>query len=276
MTLQDALNIGAEAIGRHEARLLLSHVTGLGLSDIIINNTKPLDEPAKGAFFAGIQRRQAKEPLQYILGRWEFMGLEIITDPRALIPRPETELLVEEALAHIHRLGRKAKVLDVCTGSGCIAVAVAKLADADVTAVDISPAALSLATENAALHGVDIKFVQSDLFGALMGQTYDVIISNPPYIPTAELNHLQAEIQEHEPSLALDGGPDGLDIYRRLVPESLNHLTPSGVLFLEIGPRDVEAIMLGAGYGIVRLIKDYAGLDRVLIGKTGGQKCSTV
>ena len=266
MTLQQIVDIGAEAIGRHEARLLLSHITGQSLTNIILNNTKPLDEPAIGAFFAALERRKAKEPLQYILGRWGFMGLEMLTDPRALIPRPETELLVAEALSFIDKLGRKAKVLDVCTGSGCIAVAIAKLTDADVTAVDISPAALTLAAENAALHRVQIKFRQSDLFAGLKGQTYDVIISNPPYIPTGELSALQPEIQAHEPMLALDGGQDGLDIYRRLVPASLEHLAPDGALFLEIGPKAVETIMTSAGYGIVRLEKDYAGLNRVLVG----------
>jgi len=266
MTLQEALNLGAEAIGRHEARLLLSHVTGLGLTTLTLDSSMPLYEPAKGAFLAGIERRKAKEPLQYILGMWEFMGLDIISDPRALIPRPETELLVEEALVFIRGLGRTARVLDVCTGSGCIAVAMAKLADTDVTAVDISPVALNLAAENAALHKVDIRFVQSDLFHALSMQTFDVIISNPPYIPTPQLSCLQVEIKEHEPMLALDGGNDGLDIYRRLVPQSLNFLSPDGALFLEIGPREVETIMMDAGYGIVRLINDYAGLERVLVG----------
>jgi len=270
MTLQEAFNQGAAAIGPHEARILLSHVTGMSTEKIILNNTMPLDEPAKGAFFAGIARRKEKEPLQYILGRWEFMGLEIITDTRALIPRPETELLVEEVLTHIRELKRPARVLDVCTGSGCIAVAVAMLAGdaiADITAVDISPAALSLAAENAALHDANIKLAQSDLFDGIKGQTFDVVISNPPYIPTAELSQLQTEIMGHEPMLALDGGTEGLDIYRRLVPASLEYLTPSGALFLEIGPRAVETIMLEAGYDIVRLKKDYAGLDRVLIGR---------
>ena len=267
MTQQQALDICTKAIGQHEARLLLSHITGQSLTSIILNNTKPLGEPATGAFLAALERRKAKEPLQYILGRWAFMGLEMLTDPRALIPRPETELLVEEALKFIHGLGRRAKVLDVCTGSGCIAVAIAKLVDADVTAIDISPAALTLAKENAALHQAKINFLQSDLFAGLAGQTYDVIISNPPYIPTGELSGLQHEIQDHEPMLALDGGPDGLDIYRRLVPASLEHLTPGGALFLEIGPAEVETIMKSAGYGIVRLVKDYAGLNRVLAGE---------
>ena len=266
MTLLEALNLGAKAIGRHEARLLLSHVTGLGPEKILMDTSKPLDEPAKGAFFAGIKRREAKEPLQYILGRWEFMGLNVITDRRALIPRPETEILVEKVLEFIGGLPRPARVLDVCTGSGCIAVAVAKLAGADVTAVDISPQALSLATENAKLHDTNIRFIQSDLFCGINGQTFDVIISNPPYIPTAELGGLQAELS-HEPRLALDGGDDGMDIYRRLVPLSLEYLAPDGALFLEIGPCEVETIMLRAGYDIVQLVKDYAGHDRVLIGQ---------
>jgi len=275
MTIQDALTLGAEAIGRHEARLLLSHITNLSLEKLILDNNKPLDETAKGAFFAGIERRKAKEPLQYILGQWEFMGLDMRTDTRALIPRPETEILVEEMIKFIQKLGRPARVLDVCTGSGCIAVAVAKLSGADVTAIDISPNALSLAKENAAMHKVTIRFLLGDLFEGLPRQnydntadtvqTFDVIISNPPYIPTQELTHLQPELN-HEPKLALDGGLDGLDIYRRLIPASREYLTQDGALFLEIGPRAVETIMLQAGYGIVRLVKDYAGLDRVLIG----------
>lgn len=265
MTLQEAQDLGAKAIGRHEARLLMSHVTGLSLHNLLIESTKPLNEPAKGAFFAGIERRKANEPLQYIMGKWEFMGLEMITDPRALIPRPETELLVEEVLRLINERGGQVKVLDVCTGSGCIAVAVAKFAGVDVTAVDISPAALALAAENASMHSVNIQLVQSDLFDGIKGQPFDVIISNPPYIPTAELGQLQAELT-HEPKLALDGGADGLDIYRRLVPASLEYLVPGGALFLEIGPRAVETIMLEAGYDTIRLLQDYAGLDRILKG----------
>ena len=280
MTLQDALN--ASTIAQHEARLLLSHVTGLNFTDIIINANQPLDEPYKGAFFAAVDRRKAREPLQYILGEWEFMGLTIKTDSRALIPRPETELLVEEALTYIRKLGRPARVLDVCTGSGCIGVAIAKLADATVTAIDISGEALALATENTALHGLTdkIRFIQGDLLSCLKkrapqgdslnnleNQTFDIIISNPPYIPTNDLHSLQQELS-HEPKTALDGGADGMDLYRRLIPQSLGFLAPGGILLLEIGPPAVEAIMRDTGYGIVRLIKDYAGYPRVLVGAT--------
>ena len=267
MNISEALNMGTKAIGKHEARLLLSHITALSPAEIITNTNKPLDEKTIGAFLASIKRREAKEPLQYIMGKWEFMGLEFITDNRALIPRPETELMVEEAITHIKKLHRPAKVLDVCTGSGCIAISIAKLTDADVTAIDISQDALALATENAALHQLQdrIKFVQSDLLHGLKIQTFDIIISNPPYIPSGDIGSLQQELS-HEPILALDGGPDGLDLYRQLIPQSMKYLSPGGVLLLEIGPQAVETIMLGAGYGMIRTIKDYAGLPRILVG----------
>jgi len=268
LTLQEALTTSAQAIGQHEARLLLSHTTDMSLTEIMLKSNQPLNEPYKGAFFAALNRRKTNEPLQYIMGEWEFMGLTIKTDRRALIPRPETELLVEEALVHIKKLNRRAKVLDVCTGSGCIAVSIARLSDSTVTAIDISDEALALAAENAALHNAadNIRFVQSDLFGGLEAQQFDIIISNPPYIPTADLNDLQPEIH-HEPKLALDGGADGMDIYRRLIHLSRDFLAPQGKLLLEIGPPAVEAIMKEAGYDIVRLIKDYAGLLRVLVGQ---------
>ena len=271
MTLQEALTIATKSIGSHEARLLLSHITQLTQIEIIINTDQPLEEPAKGAFFAAVDRRRSKEPLQYIMGEWEFMGLIMKTDKRALIPRPETELLVEEAMIHIRKQGRAARVLDMCTGSGCIAVAIAKLAEVAVTAVDISRDALALASENAALHNLTdkIRFCQSDLFSNLDEQTFDIIVSNPPYIVQDELSRLQPEIH-YEPVLALDGGRDGMDIYRRLIPRCIDYLVPGGMLIQEIGPPEVETIMQEAGYDIVRLIKDYAGLARILVGQKPG------
>jgi len=341
LTIYEATQHGKDAIGQHETRLLLSHITGLDQVGLLLNDTKPLSIPSKEAFFAAINRRIANEPLQYILGWWEFMGLAMKTDPRALIPRPETELLVEEALAFIKNIAARKtnthisqtlthanaknrqdrskqdkskqdkskhnknkctiKVLDVCTGSGCIAVAIAKLAvhisatcdiNVDVTAIDISHDALALAKENAVSNQVSdkIHFMQSDLLDGLdifahpssHGSdtlehlftssvntfsnpfTYDLIISNPPYIPTAELKGLKPEL-DHEPKLALDGGKDGLDLYRRLIPQTIKHLAPDGALMLEIGPKAVEAITKAAGYGIVKVLSDYAGLDRMII-----------
>lgn len=267
MIVQEALNIGAEAIGHHESRLLLSHITGLTLSEMIIKNTQPLEDKSVGAFFAAIERRKSHEPLQYILGKWDFMGLTFKIDKRALIPRPETELLVEEALIYIRKLKRPAKVLDICTGSGCIAVAISRLLpEAAVTAIDISPAALALAKENAAIHGCNITFIESNLLDNLPYQTFDVIISNPPYIPTQDLETLQPELS-HEPKLALDGGIDGLDIYHVLVPQCYDFLVPGGVLLLELGPPGVETIMERACYDTIQQIKDYAGHNRILTGR---------
>ena len=330
MTIYEALATATKAVPPHEAKLLLAHCMGLTATDLLIKNHQPLDETAKGAFFAAIERRIANEPLQYILGEWEFMGLKMKTDSRALIPRPETELLVEEALRYIgrpyandisspsrgatpghgkrisfvtsargrcdfiHGSGREdpaptvcravdsglsstvlspdssstpIRVLDVCTGSGCIAIAIAKLSGASVTATDISQKALSLAKENAELHGLTnkINFIQSDLLNNLNNQVFDIIISNPPYIPTTELSTLQPELA-HEPTLALDGGQDGLDPYRKLIPQALASLTPGGTLLLEIGPPTVEAIMKDSGYGMIRTINDYGGLPRIVTG----------
>ena len=262
MTLHDALIIGTKAIGSHETRLLLSHITGLQYAQL--NSQKPLSQKAYGAFLTALNRRKASEPLQYILGTWDFYSLPFITDPRALIPRPETELLVEQALAYINKQSKPVNVLDLCTGSGCIAVAIAKLSNTRVTATDISHDALALASENAKLHSLDINFIQGDLFENLNAQQFDVIISNPPYIPSNEINQLQADIQNHEPHLALDGGIDGMDIYRRIIPQSLDFLTPGGMLFLEIGPIAVKDIMTNAGYDMISVSQDYAKLDRII------------
>jgi len=265
ITIKEALAIATKSAPHHEAKLILAHYTGLTATELILKNHQPLDETAKGAFFAAIERRVANEPLQYILGDWEFMGLKIKTDSRALIPRPETELLVEEALKHITTT--HTRILDICTGSGCIAIAIAKLSGTSVTATDISQKALSLAKENAELHGLTnkIHFIQSDLLNDLNSQHFDIIISNPPYIPTAELSTLQPELT-HEPTLALDGGPDGLAPYRKLIPQARDFLPPGGNLLLEIGPPTVEAIMKAAGYGMIRTINDYAGLPRIITG----------
>ena len=224
---------------------------------MLLNGNKILDH--KQEFLSYVDRRKTGEPLQYIIGQWDFMGQTLKTDPRALIPRPETELLVELAL---QTLTKPAKVLDVCTGSGCIAIAMAA-AGHQVTAIDISHQALSLAMENGA--GLDIKFIQSDLFENVTG-TFDLIISNPPYITAQEMEALAPTVAEYEPHLALYGGQDGMDIYRKLIPQSLNYLNPGGALFLEIGPAQVKDIMAGEGFTNVILQKDYAGLPRIVYG----------
>jgi len=223
MTLVDALKHGAGRIGRRDAMLLLSHVTGYSEAWMMIHEGETLPQASYMEYLQFLDRYGQNEPLQYIIGKWDFMGLEFRVDKRALIPRPETELLVEEALKFINgRDETPVKVLDVCTGSGCIALAIACLTDsgvAEITAVDISSDALSLAVENAAalsLPSGRVTFIESDLLDRVdVDCKFDVIISNPPYILSNDMKALSESVRDFEPHLALDGGADGLDIYRR-------------------------------------------------------------
>jgi len=258
MTINEALIYGTEIIGRWDTLLLLRHITGQTSAYIMLHEGTLLINGAE--FLSYINRCKRGEPLQYIIGQWDFMGHTLRTDSRALIPRPETELLVEEALAFIEP---GMTVLDLCTGSGCIAIAIAGTGEYNVTAVDISADALELAKKNG--EGFGINFIQSDLFSEVEGK-FDVIISNPPYITSAEMEMLSSTVLEYEPHLALHGGEDGMDIYRKLIPESLDFLKPNGVLFLEIGPAAVKNIMLEAGFKNVQMKQDYAGLNRIVYG----------
>ena len=206
-----------------------------------------------------VARRLAGEPLQYILGEWEFMGLPFFTERSALIPRQDTETLCEAALK---RLGQQpgAAVLDLCCGSGCIGVSLAKLGGAAVSFADVSEEALALAKRNAGRNGVDGAFYRSDLFRNVPG-AYDMIVCNPPYLTAAEMADCQKELT-FEPALALYGGTDGLDFYRRIAGEWTGHVSPGGSLFLEIGCTQgaaVRELFPGA-----RIIKDIGGLDRVV------------
>lgn len=200
------------------------------------------------------------------------MGLDIRCDGRALIPRPETELLAERAV-RLSMTKPGLTVLDLCTGTGCIAVALAKLGRfSAVAASDISADALDLAEENAAAHGVHVDFINSDLFDRLSGRRFDVIVSNPPYIARAELEDLMPEVRDHDPVTALDGGPDGLSFYRRIAAEAGAHLSPGGCLLLEIGAgqgKAVRSLLEEAGFADVRIEKDYSGRDRVVTAAGG-------
>ena len=204
-----------------------------------------------------VSRRKSGEPLQYILGKWEFMGLPFYTRPCALIPRQDTETLCEEALK-IN--GRGKTLLDLCCGTGCIGVSLAKLGGFEVTFGDISPDCLALARENAALNGVAGSFVLTDMFGNISG-SYDMICVNPPYIPTSELASLQVEVKR-EPVLALDGGADGLDFYRRIARDYAAHLSPGGALLMEVGAG--QAADVAAMFPKAEIIKDICGIERVV------------
>ncbi len=222
-----------------------------------------------------------REPLQYIYGRWDFMGLSFAVRPGVLIPRSDTEMIVETVMGRLHDGMR---ILDLCTGTGCILISLLKYSNGcEGVGVDISAEALALARENAeAILGADrdadipreISLFQGDLYEALTETvtpiTYDIIVSNPPYIPAGVIETLEPEVRDHEPRLALDGGDDGLDIIHRIIDEAPAHLIKGGELFLEIGYDQGEAVsglMRDAGFADVEVIQDYAGLDRVVRGR---------
>jgi len=209
-----------------------------------------------------VKQRITGRPLWYCIGDTEFYGYNIKVDERVLIPRVETELLVYNALPFINS---ESKVLDLCTGSGAIAISVKKEKDAIVTATDVSAEALSLAKDNAKNNNADIEFIESDMFGALKGRKFDVIISNPPYIKKADIDTLQTEVKDFEPLSALDGGEDGLDFYRIIALEVADYLIDGGVLLLECGidqAEDVKKLLVKAKS--VQIIKDYENIDRIV------------
>lgn len=217
-----------------------------------------------------VDRRLAGIPLQEITGRQNFYGYDLKVNPHVLTPRPETELLVDLALKEI--AGVKApRVLDLCTGSGCIAIAMAgEHRGARLVAVDISDPALGLARENGHIHGLNqrISWQKSDLFQALSGECFDVIISNPPYIPHGEIEGLDLEVRAYDPMLALDGGPDGLDFYRQIADQAGAYLKAGGKLFLEIGADQagrVVDLLSQSGWVNIRVLADYTGRDRMVL-----------
>ena len=254
---------------RLEAEWLLSSALGLDRVGLYVNFDKPLTDAELALFRGMVTRRARREPLQYILGTQEFMGMEFETTTAALIPRHDTETLVEEA---VKRGEGAKKVLDIGVGSGCIAIALAKkLPGAEVFGVEQSAAALELATRNAAKHGAVVTMVNGSLFEPFSGERFDLIVSNPPYIPTAEIAALQPEVRDYEPCDALDGGSDGLDFYRLIIPAAPGHMDSGGWLLLEVGIGQAEQVLeLFAGTGRFEEVftaKDPAGIERVVGGK---------
>ncbi len=219
-----------------------------------------------------IVRAEQGEPIQHIIGHVDFRGLEIHCDRRALIPRPETELLVDAVLSLIGNRQSSIVIADVGTGTGCIALALlAELPNAEVIGVDVSPDALSLAKENAERLGFGGRFktLQNNLLGGFPENSLDIVVSNPPYILSGVCKTLDRSVRDYEPKLALDGGADGLDLIRPLVSQAVRVLKPGGGLFLEIGydqGRAVDHVLKNAGFQRVEIIKDLAGLDRIAVG----------
>ena len=209
-----------------------------------------------------VSERISGRPLWYCIGNTDFYGYIINVDERVLIPRPETEILVENALKHVDSTS---KVLDLCTGSGAIAIAIKKEKDSNVFAVDISDSALELASQNAKDNNADIKFIKSNMFENLVGEKFDVIVSNPPYIKSQDILTLQKEVKDFEPHLALDGGEDGFDFYKIIANNVKDYLTDNGVVLLECGINQAQEIKnMLIGFNKVEIIKDYNGIERIV------------
>lgn len=313
MTLRDALLEASASISRRDAETLLTHILHRDRAWLLAHADDDLSAADLDTLRTLVTRRAAQQPLQHLTGTQEFFGLTLRVTPDVLIPRPETEHLVEAVIEWAHtqsnahtESGAHLKIADVGTGSGAIAIALASVLDhASLTAIDVSPAALAVASDNAGRLGVAdrIRFLQGDLLNPLLTPhasrdplftadplnpllagsdpfdpmtgppnplfntpTFDVIASNPPYVALDDAGTLAPEVRDHEPSLALYAGPNGLDIYRRLIPQAFDLLRPGGLLALEIGYGQRDALIeLLANWNSVRFLDDYASIPRVAL-----------
>jgi len=251
-----------------DARLLLEYVCGTDHNTLLVHGEREVEEPGSVAYCDLIVQRAARTPLAYITGTQEFMGLSFSVNQQVLIPNQDTETLVEEAMRLMHDGMR---VLDLCTGSGCIALSLLHYTnDTSAVATDISEAALTVAVQNAEQLKLmeRISFAETDLF-PVQKEKFDLIVSNPPYIPTAVIETLAPEVKDHEPRLALDGTKDGLSFYRRIIRTAPQWLFESGWLILEIGydqGEAVSAMMRENGFRDIEVIRDLGGKNRVVIG----------
>jgi release factor glutamine methyltransferase len=246
-----------------DAWYLMAHVLKINRSEFFLRREEQLLEDKAFYYHSLVEQRAGHIPLQHITGSQEFMGLDFEVNEHVLIPRQDTEILVEEA----GKVCSGKSVLDLCTGSGCIIISLAKLYPiSKAAAVDISEKALETAGRNAVRHGVEIEFILSDLYERVEG-VYDIIVSNPPYIPKNEINNLMPEVKDHEPYIALEGGEDGLDFYRRIIQGLKRHLSDQGRVFFEIGCDQAEAVsqlLALEGFAKIQVKKDLSGLNRVV------------
>ena len=277
MTYQDAYQYGVMKLidagveeEKLEARLLLEFICHTTRNDLLVHGDRQLTTQEESNYIELIEERSKRIPLQYLTGTQEFMGLEFIVDQNVLIPRQDTEVLVEEVMLDLHDGFR---VLDMCTGSGCILLSLLHYSNlCDGVGVDISKEALVVAKKNAERLHLEAEFIESDLFEKVEG-LFDIIVSNPPYIRTAVISDLMEEVRDHEPHLALDGKEDGFYFYENIIEDSKHHLHSGGRLFFEIGydqGKWVSDKMRQRGYTDVRIIADLAGLDRVVCGTFTG------
>jgi release factor glutamine methyltransferase len=272
VTVQEVLRRAAEHLdrtsetGRLDAELLLAHALGRQRIDLYTDFDRPLNPAELDAYRTLVARRARREPVAYILGEWGFRRLTLTVDRRALIPRPETEIVVERALAHLGG-DESPRVLDVGTGTGAIALAIAdEHPGARVTAIDLSPDALALARENAARTGLDVEWLEHDLAAGLPGGPYELVVSNPPYVDPADLATLMPDVREYEPHLALVARGATEAVARG----ALDVLAPGGLLVLEVGDGQAAAtaaLLLELGYDDVRTTHDLTGRERVVEGR---------
>lgn len=273
-SLKGLLTDGAKMLtqaGIDEAELdagyILEYITGLNSAQYFIHSEDIIEKDKAEEFFRLIERRSKRIPLSYVIGTRDFFGLTFKVDENVLIPEQETELLVEEVIKH----SEGKSVLDMCTGSGCIAISIALFGKpSKVAASDISEKALEVARENAkSLKAGEISFIQGDMFENVADK-FDIIVSNPPYIETREIDELMPEVRDYIPRLALDGDIDGLKFYRIISKEAVKKLNKNGRIFYEIGynqSRAVASILLENGFTDITVIKDYSGLDRIVMAK---------
>jgi len=265
---------------RLDAELLLGCALGMSREELMIAATRKVSVAESDRYEDLLRRRLNREPLAYITGQQEFWSLGFLVSCDVLVPRPETETLVERALKHLAAINNREapRILELGTGSGAIAVALAsELPQAEIVATEIAPAALQIARRNASRNGVSnaIRFLQGDLFTALdqeLEKDFDLILSNPPYIPRGEIAHLEAEVSRWEPRAALDGGVDGLDFYRRIIEEAPGYLRQGGAVAVEIGAAIGSLVLAlfrnNPAYRDTQVHQDYSDRDRVVIART--------
>ena len=282
MTYYEALKAAVDRLEKagvpdsdNDAELMLESATGRNWARLLLAREEKMPEEEYERFEALVARRLKREPLQHILGVWEFMGFDFYCTGDCLIPRQDTELLVMTAQEAVEKMFREEqtalKVLDLCTGSGCVIISLKRLCGEKIEALgtDISDPALNVARRNAELNGVRVEFRQSDMYDNTGETEFDVITANPPYIETETIYGLNPEITEYEPWIALDGGADGLKHYRSIIAGAGKHLKAGGRIMMEIGDtqgRAVSELLENAGYEAVEVLRDLAGLDRVVCG----------
>lgn len=251
-----------------DARLLLEFVCNTNRSDMVLNPNRELTEEEENTYNELIRKRAMHIPLQHLTGIQGFMGLDFCVNKDVLIPRADTETLVEEVMKELHD---GMKILDMCTGSGCILLSLLYYSNnCEGTGADISPAALAVARKNAEKLGISANFIESNLFGGIH-EKFDIIVSNPPYIRTCEIEELMPEVRDHDPFIALNGKEDGVSFYRDIINSAAEYLVPGGLLAFEIGCEQaavVSEMLKEKGFTQITVKKDLSGLDRVVTGRT--------